>query len=253
MGAFLRILEFISTLTLAVVLFGIAAYVLHVPVPAPLDHLFGPRQTIKEIRQRITPKLEASLTQSGLRLGSPVFMRVFKEEHVLELWVQQDRDFQLYKNYTICNYSGALGQKLREGDRQSPEGFYTVGKSALNPNSSFHLSFNLGFPNPYDRARKRTGSYLMVHGNCVSVGCYAMTDPAIEEIYVIAEAALDAGQPFFGVHAFPFRMTAERLGLESASPWYNFWQHMKIGYDLFEQSSVPPLVDVSQGRYAFGS
>jgi len=151
------------------------------------------------------------LTDKGFALGDPVFMRIFKEEAELEVWMQKGDAFELFKTYPICNYSGDLGPKLREGDRQSPEGFYFVGKSALNPNSSYHLSFNLGYPNAYDRARNRTGSYLMVHGDCRSIGCYAMTDAGIEEIYGLGAAALNAGQAFFRAHAFPFRMTDARM------------------------------------------
>ena len=211
--------------------------------------LTKPAADITEIRARLAPILLASLADQGLTLGAPVFMRIFKEERVFELWLQSGDTFQLYKTYEICNFSGDLGPKLQEGDRQSPEGFYFVGKSSLNPNSSYHLSFNLGFPNAYDRAQGRTGSYLMVHGDCVSIGCYAMTDPAIEEIYVIAEAALQAGQPFFRVHAFPFRMTPDRLAREKSNPWHAFWTNMKAGNDAFERDLIPPDILVTNGRY----
>ncbi len=208
---------------------------------------------IAEIRARVTPRLERALAEAGLRLGAPVFMRVFKEERVLELWVERGDAFALFRSYEICNYSGSLGPKLKEGDRQSPEGFYYVGASAMNPNSRYHLSFNLGFPNPYDRARDRTGSFLMVHGDCLSIGCYAMTDAGIEEIYVIAEAALEAGQPFFRVHAFPFRMTEARLAAEAGSEWLGFWENLQEGYLAFEETRVPPNVVVRDDHYVFES
>lgn len=211
--------------------------------PAPRD--------IAEIRKRVTPGLADAFERAGLRLGAPVFMRIFKEERMLELWVQAGTAFRLFRSYPICNYSGDLGPKLREGDRQSPEGFYFVGASAMNPNSSYHLSFNLGFPNAYDREQGRTGSYLMVHGDCLSIGCYAMTDPAIEEIYLAAEAALAAGQPFFRVHAFPFRMTAARMRAAEDVRWEAFWANLKTGYDAFEDGHVPPDVRVRDGIYHF--
>ena len=194
---------------------------------------------------------QSLLAARDFAMGQPVFMRIFKEEAELEVWMKNGDQFALFKTYPICNYSGDLGPKLREGDRQSPEGFYFVGKSALNPNSSYHLSFNLGFPNAYDRAKDRTGSYLMVHGDCRSIGCYAMTDAGIEEIYGLGEAALDAGQPFFRVHAFPFRMTDARMARAIADRWYPFWRNLKQGYDAFEERFVPPDVTVNGGKYAF--
>ena len=95
-----------------------------------------------------------------------------------------------------------------QGDRQAPEGFYTVTKAQMNPNSSLYLAFNLGYPNLYDRANRRTGDFLMVHGKCRSAGCYAMTDGLIEEIYALAREAFIGGQETIQVHALPFRMTA---------------------------------------------
>jgi murein L,D-transpeptidase YafK len=195
---------------------------------------------------------QTQLSANGFAMGQAVFIRIFKEEAELELWLKRAGGFALFKTYQICNYSGDLGPKLREGDRQSPEGFYHVGKTALNPNSSYHLSFNLGFPNAYDRGRNRTGSYLMVHGDCRSIGCYAMTDAGIEEIYGLGEAALNAGQPFFRVHAFPFRMTDARMGQAAEDRWFPFWQNLKQGYDAFEAEHMPPNVTVHEGDYIFG-
>ncbi|TNF43214.1 MAG: hypothetical protein EP216_04205, partial [Epsilonproteobacteria bacterium] len=131
----------------------------------------------------IDSKLEERLALLSAKAGDPVFIRIFKEESLLEIWIRSGTEYQHLKDYFICAYSGYLGPKLQEGDRQAPEGFYKVKKHHLNPNSKYHLSFNLGFPNEYDLAHERTGSYLMVHGNCVSDGCYAMTDEKIEEIY----------------------------------------------------------------------
>ena len=206
---------------------------------------------IEEVRARIVPRLEAELAADGFELGQPVFLRIFKEESELEVWLGKGDRFERFKTYEICNYSGALGPKLKEGDRQSPEGFYKVGAGAMNPNSSYHLSFNLGFPNLFDQAHERSGSFLMVHGNCVSIGCYAMTDAGIEEIYLIVEAAQNAGQTAVPVHAFPFRMTNARLAREQGNTWFGYWQNLKQGYDLFETSRVPPEVSVMNLRYVF--
>ena len=148
-------------------------------------------------------------------------------------------------------WSGGLGPKERQGDRQAPEGFYTVDASQLNPNSKYHRSFNLGFPNAFDRAHGRTGALLMVHGDCRSIGCYAMTDPVIDEIWALTTAALQAGQKRFQVQVFPFRMTDANMTWHARAPEAPFWRQLKEGYDQFEQAHVPPIVSVCQGRYAF--
>lgn len=207
----------------------------------------------QDVAKRIIPKLEAKLRGKGLTLGDPVFMRIFKESRELEIWIQaKDSKFELLQIYPIHHYSGELGPKLKKGDRQAPEGFYYVTPRRMNPNSRFHLSFNLGYPNTYDQAHGRTGSYLMVHGGRASIGCFAMTDARIEEIYTIADLALRNGQKYFRVHIFPFRMTPGNLGRHRQSQWYPFWQNLQEGYDWFEESKVPPDTTVDGGRYVFG-
>ena len=193
--------------------------------------------------------LDERLEALSAKSGDPLFIRIFKEESLLEVWIRSGAEYKHLKNYFICSYSGALGPKLKEGDRQSPEGFYKVKKHQLNPNSKFHLSFNLGYPNAYDRAHKRTGSFLMVHGNCVSIGCYAMTNIKIEEIYGLVESALKKGQKEVKVHIYPFRMTQENMALYSENRWYGFWSNLKEGYDYFEAEHIPPLVKVKNKSY----
>lgn len=197
-------------------------------------------------------KMSAALKSKGLSIGHPIFIRIFKETKELELWVQKKdcKKFVLFKTYPICTYgSQGLGPKLKEGDNMAPEGFYFVPKSKLNPNSTYHLSFNLSYPNKYDEAHKRTGSALMVHGGCASVGCYAMTDPAIEEIYSLAYMALKNGQKFFRVHCFPFRMTEKNMNRHKDSKWIVFWNNLKEGYDYFEKNQFPPDVKILDKRY----
>lgn len=200
---------------------------------------------------RVTPALTRDTAAQGLRFGAPIFIRVFKRSRELEVWIEQADRFRLFRTYPICDYSGALGPKLREGDNQSPEGFYFVTPERLNPASRFHLSFNLGFPNRYDRAHGRTGSYLMVHGNCVSIGCYAMTDEKIEEIFALGDAAFRNGQRFFRVHVFPFRMTEGQMNAARGSQWYAYWRNLKEGFDFFERTHRPPDTIVRNGRYVF--
>lgn len=200
------------------------------------------------IKRQLTPMLEAK----QLALGAPLFIRIFKETAELEVWLKDKTDrWQLYRNYPICYFSGNLGPKLKEGDQQSPEGFYKVSRGLMNPNSKYHLSFNLGFPNRFDRANGRTGSYLMVHGNCVSIGCYAMTDAKIEEIFTLANAAFKKGQKRFQVHVFPFRMTDTNMERFSDSQWLEFWQNLKQGYDFFETHRQVPKISVSEKKYVF--
>lgn len=206
-----------------------------------------------EVLSSKLPQLSNSFNEHGLALGSPIFLRIFKEESELELWVKTGKVFKLYKVYDICKWSGELGPKLAQGDKQAPEGFYSVNAELLNPWSSFHLSMNIGYPNIYDQAHRRTGSTIMIHGGCTSVGCFAMSDSSIEEIYSIAHLALEGGQPFFRVDIFPFKMTNKRMGIEEnrRSKWLGFWHNLKIGYDWFEDHKVPPNVELKELQYAF--
>jgi murein L,D-transpeptidase YafK len=196
-------------------------------------------------------RFAARMEEAGVEPGMSVHIRIYKLESEIELWVQKGARFERFATYPICMWSGRLGPKLKEGDRQAPEGFYTVAKDALNPNSIEHLSFNLGFPNVYDRSKDRTGSFLMVHGGCASIGCYAVTDRVVDEIWAFVAGALDNGQARIPVHAFPFRMTERNMRLRSGDKWAPFWDNLKTGHDLFAQEGVPPKVSVCEGRYVF--
>lgn len=194
--------------------------------------------------------LAPALSAKGLKLGTPIYLAIYKSEKQLELWAQGgDGKYKLFKTYPICAVSGGLGPKVAEGDNQAPEGFYEIGRDQLNPNSVFDLSLNLGFPNAYDRSKRHTGSALMIHGSCISVGCYAMTDPGIEEIYALVYSSLAAGAPSVPVHIFPFRMTALNMTEHARSPWYTFWSSLKPGYDAFAANGRPPKIDVMGGNY----
>lgn len=206
----------------------------------------------------------------GFKKGQQVYVRIFKKEGLLELWMKRGDNYALYKSYPVCKWSGQLGPKTRQADYQSPEGFYSVSARQLNPNSHYHLAFDVGYPNAYDRRQGSTGSAVMVHGDCKSVGCFAMTNGGIDEIYSIVEAALRGGQKEVPVHIFPFRMTEEAIARESspkpqfmaflatsnAPPqrdWSSFWHNLKQGYDLFERSHVPPVAYACGDRYEFGA
>lgn len=199
---------------------------------------------------RVAPQLKQDLAAAGLAWGAPVFLRLFKLEAQLELWVEHADGWRQFRSWPICAFSGALGPKQKVGDRQAPEGFYGVTRARLNPWSSYHLSFDLGYPNAYDRAHGRTGSLLMVHGDCVSIGCYAMGDAAIEEIYTLVDAALSNGQREVPVHAFPFRFDRADVDQRLADPqWGPFWTELRAGWVAFESTRRPPHVQVRDKRY----
>lgn len=206
----------------------------------------------REAMLRVRPKLEKELRVKGFTWGAPLYMRIFKAEQVLEIWMQDGSDFRRFKQFSICTYGGqGIGPKTRKGDGRAPEGFYYITPGRLNPYSRYYLSFNLGYPNAYDRYHGRTGSALMVHGACVSIGCFAMTDAAMAQIYALAEASLQNGQPFFRVHIFPFRMTDTAMARIGHTGPNAFWENLKEGYDYFERHGQPPDVEVRNGRYLF--
>ena len=186
----------------------------------------------------------------GMEVPAPMFIRIFKEESEFEIWKRRaDGRFHHLKTYPICNWSGGLGPKVQQGDRQAPEGFYRIASNQMNPNSQFYLAFDLGFPNAYDRANKRTGDFLMVHGKCKSAGCYAMTDALIEEIYALARESYIGGQDTIQVHAMPFRLTDANMARHAKDPWISFWATLKQAYDHFEATRLPPDIVVCQRQY----
>lgn len=203
---------------------------------------------LANVRARLLPKLNEQLAAGQCSLGQPSYIRIFKESHELELWVRRSKsEWWLFRTYPIACFSGTLGPKTREGDMQAPEGFYSVTAKLLNPASNYHLAFNIGYPNEYDLTQKRTGSLIMVHGDMCSVGCFAMTDALIEEIYLVVEAALKSGGSV-PVHSFPFRMTAERMKKAEAGQ-REFWQGLVPAYEVFEKERRVPRIEVVGGEY----
>ena len=164
----------------------------------------------------LSPRMISEIESKNMDKDSPILVRVFKQESELEVW-KQDRSgrYALLKTYPICRWSGELGPKFKEGDRQAPEGFYTITPAQMNPNSQYYLSFDLGYPNAYDRSHGRTGAHLMVHGDCSSRGCYSMTDEAIAEIYALVRESFAGGNPVVQLQIYPFRMTPQRLAADA--------------------------------------
>ena len=215
----------------------------------------------KAVIGKMTTSLEADLRSISLKLGGSIFLRIIKSDApksgslsggVIEIYVASDGGkYSLFKTSKVCAASGMQGPKMQTGDGQSPEGFYYLTAGSLNPWSSYHLSLNLGYPNAFDRAKGRTGDYLMIHGNCVSIGCYAMTDAGIEVIYTLVNAAMKNGQRVVRVHSFPFPMTDANLAQASENLNYEFWKNLKQGWDWFEAHGAPPDVNVKDGTYVF--
>jgi murein L,D-transpeptidase YafK len=204
--------------------------------------------------QPLSPQMTRLIEEKQMGQRTPILVRIFKEEAELEVWKQKlDGDYELLKTYPICRWSGELGPKIREGDRQAPEGFYAITPGLMNPRSSFYLAFNLGYPNAFDRALGRTGAHLMVHGDCSSRGCYSMTDEQISEIFALAREAFEGGQQSFQVQAYPFRMTPENLAKHRNSPHLAFWRMLKEGNDHFLVTRQEPKVDVCGKRYVFNA
>lgn len=212
--------------------------------------LSGCGQELPPHLRPLPAEAKALLSEKGMTEKAPIFVRIFKEESELEIWkAKDDGRYSHFKTYPICNWSGKLGPKIKQGDKQAPEGFYRVSQRLMNPNSQFHLSFNLGYPNKFDRAHGRTGNYLMVHGDCRSAGCYAMTDALIEEIYALARESFKGGQEKFTVQALPFRMTPDNMQRHAGNRSYPFWKTLKVGYDHFEYTRQEPKVEICEKRY----
>ena len=234
---------------------ALRALVLAAALSAGLTPVTCHAENVKPLPAKATkelpPELLSLLRQKKMPKSSPIVVRVFKEEAELEVWKQDSSGlFQILKTYPICRWSGDLGPKLWEGDRQAPEGFYTITPELMNPNSDYYLAINVGYPNSFDKANKRDGSLLMIHGDCSSSGCYAMTDEQISEIYSLARDSL-LGRPAFQVQAYPFRLTPANLARHRNSPNLAFWKMLKIGNDHFETTHLEPKVDVCNRRYVF--
>ncbi|WP_244475924.1 murein L,D-transpeptidase family protein [Methylobacterium sp. Leaf93] len=201
----------------------------------------------------VPAKTLALMAQKGMSANDPILIRAYKKEAEMEVWKRgTNGQYALLKTFPICRWSGQLGPKTKQGDRQAPEGFYTVTPGQMNPNSSYYLSFDTGYPNNYDRANGRTGNYIMVHGTCSSSGCFAMTDESMGELYALARDSFAGGQRAFQFQSYPFRMTAQNLAKYRNDPNAPFWKNLKEGSDYFEALREEPRVNVCGTRYVFG-
>lgn len=216
------------------------------------EETLGIENVSNRVEHPLPAKMRQKLVKMNLTLSSPIMMRIFKQEAVMEVWKANSQDrYELVGTYPICAWSGQLGPKKKEGDRQAPEGFYTVTPAQMNPSSGFYLSFDMGYPNKFDRAYGRSGRNLMIHGACSSSGCYSISDAAVLQVFAFARDAFKGGQKGFQIQALPFRMTAENMAKYRSSEHYEFWKNLKVGYDHFEITRRPPVVDVCGKKYVF--
>jgi murein L,D-transpeptidase YafK len=216
------------------------------------EETLGVEHVSNRVEHPLPAKMRQKLVKMNLTMSSPIMMRIFKQEAVMEVWKANSQDrYQLVGTYPICAWSGQLGPKKKEGDRQAPEGFYTVTPAQMNPRSGYYLSFDMGYPNKFDRAYGRSGRNLMIHGACSSSGCYSISDAAVLQVFAFARDAFKGGQKSFQIQAFPFRMTAENMAKHRSSEHYEFWKNLKVGYDHFEITHRPPVIDVCGKKYVF--
>lgn len=200
--------------------------------------------------QPLSASTLAFLELKGIDAQSPTYIRVFKEESELEIWKARPGGRYVHiKTYPICTWSGALGPKISQGDHMAPEGFYGIGTGGMKADSTYHLAMNIGYPNALDRALGRSGAFIMVHGDCKSVGCFAMTNDKIEEIYAFVREALDGGQERVPVHVFPFRMTAANLTRHASHAAAATWGPLKEAYNEFAKTQLPPRIALCSKRY----
>ena len=195
--------------------------------------------------------LQERLREKDVTLTAPLVIRIFKAESELELWKQRGSAYVLFATYPICHWSGTLGPKLKTGDKQAPEGYYTVTRAQARHVGRWPRSLDIGFPNVLDQSQARTGSDILIHGGCSSVGCFAMTNPVLDEIHQLTTASIEAGEAYVPVYILPFRMSEANMNEQLSSPWLAFWQNLKEGYDIFERTKRPPYVGVCNGKYIF--
>ncbi|MDN3581298.1 L,D-transpeptidase family protein [Mucilaginibacter flavus] len=219
--------------------------------------IFSPKHDLpdskraSDVRFSIWPKLQKELEDRGFKTNVAVYIRIFKDQNALEVWVKSGLKYKLFKTYEICYYSGNLGTKTRSGDNKSPEGFYTIEPKQLNPVSNYYLAINVGYPNKLERLKGYTGDAIMIHGHCASIGCYAMTDPRIEEIYTLVYKAFEGGQQKVNLDIYPFRMDAAHMAFYSHQPYMAFWKTLKPGYDRFEKTHIPADYHIKGKEYVF--
>ncbi len=199
--------------------------------------------------------LQKELKKAGITSNFEVYMAAYKSEGKFELWLKGvgQNQFELFKTYNFCAHSGTIGPKVLEGDGQTPEGFYKI--NVFNPESSYHLSLGLNYPNKVDLARtgkdNKAGNDIYIHGNCVTIGCIPLSDEKIKEVYLIAIEARNGGQKDIPVSIFPFKLTEDNLKKHGAQfpTQVTFWKTLQVGYAYFDKYKTLPKITQEKGGY----
>ncbi|RZL00224.1 MAG: hypothetical protein EOO89_30615 [Pedobacter sp.] len=197
-------------------------------------------ERVKDAYQLKWPDLEKKIIGAGFGSEFSMFITAYKQEGLLDIWLKnkKNKEYTLFKSYKFCEHSGTLGPKFREGDLQTPEGFYYI--NVFNPLSSFHLSLGINYPNPTDVLRsgkEPPGTDIYIHGNCVTVGCIPLTDDLIKEVYVLGVEAKNNGQEKIPVYIYPFKMSEENYKkfIVSYPAHTKFWASLKEEYARFNK------------------
>jgi murein L,D-transpeptidase YafK len=227
-----------------------ALLLLYLTTSTPKPELPDSQRAI-DVRSRVWPRLQKELIDKGFKEGAPIYIWLFKDEDALEVWMKSGVKYKLFRKYEICYYSGNLGTKIRSGDNKSPEGFYTIKPKQLNPVSNYYLAINIGYPNKVEQLKGYTGDAIMVHGHCASIGCYAMTDPRMEEIYTLVYKAFENGQRKINLDIFPFKTDDAHMEFYSHQPYLAFWKTLKPGYEKFEKTHMPVDYLIKGKDYSF--
>ena len=215
-----------------------------------------PNDALKRKEDTLKNQFEAK----GLKWPAKyIYIRSFKYDSELEVWVKDEikEPFKLFYTYKVCALAGALGPKRMEGDYQVPEGFYMI--NVFNPKSAYHLSLGLNYPNVSDRILSdsvKPGGEIYIHGSCVTVGCIPVTDPRMEEIYIIAAYAKDLGQDFIPVHIFPIKFNVKRSVdylenlIKDEPELKRFTSRLEDAFDYFEKYRQLPVIFINEkGEY----
>jgi murein L,D-transpeptidase YafK len=196
-------------------------------------------------------ELSKAFEEKGLKLGSPVFIRVYKQTSEMELWIEKGSRYVLFKTYGICRWSGGLGPKYYEGDRQSPEGLYRITSADLIVNARWDRAMNINYPNSFDVMNGRSGSGILIHGKCGSIGCFAIQDRNVEEVYAAVREALKGGQAYIPVLSLPFRFASLAPSKQDTRQMSEFWSDLRRADLLFARDRLPPAAWICDGRYYF--
>lgn len=198
--------------------------------------------------------LKKELSKENINGAFNMYITAYKSEGKLEIWLKNkpQKKYKLFKTYNFSAHSGTLGPKVKQGDLQTPEGFYNI--NVFNPKSNYYLSLGINYPNNVDllrSGRENPGNDIYIHGDQVTIGCIPLTDEKIKEVYLLAVEARSNGQKHIPVHIFPFKMTEANLRKYTIQypKQIAFWKNLQPGYTYFEKHNTLPSIDQEKGSY----